>query len=148
MNDKIKYDYGKPRLALVPPESIRAIGEVMTYGVTKYYEGSWREVEPWRYRDAMMRHLVSYLEDPCGVDKESGLPHLWHLTTNAAFLCELEANNIAIKSSPLMKDNKKEEIKMRRYGLGNFVFDIFMSAISGGLWLIWIFVREMRGRRD
>lgn len=38
---------------------------------------------------------------------------------------------------------------MRRYGLGSFVFDIFMSAISGGLWLIWIFVREMRGlRRD
>ena len=38
---------------------------------------------------------------------------------------------------------------MRRYGLGNVVFDIFMSAISGGLWLIWIFVREMRGlRRD
>lgn len=32
---------------------------------------------------------------------------------------------------------------MRRYGLSNFIFDIFMSAIeSGGLWLIWIFVRE------
>ena len=107
MNDKIKYDYGKPRLALVPPESIRAIGEVMTYGVTKYYEGSWREVEPWRYRDAMMRHLVYYLEDPYSIDKESGLPHLWHLTTNAAILCELEANNIAIKSSPLMKDNER-----------------------------------------
>ena len=104
MNDKIKYDYGKPRLALVPPESIRAIGEVMTYGVTKYYEGSWREVEPWRYRDAMMRHLVYYLEDPYSIDKESGLPHLWHLTTNAAILCELEANNIATKSSPLMKE--------------------------------------------
>ena len=38
---------------------------------------------------------------------------------------------------------------MRRDGLCNFIFDIFMSAISGGLWLIWIFVREMRGlRRD
>ena len=38
---------------------------------------------------------------------------------------------------------------MRRYGLSKFIFDIFMSAISGGLWLIWIFVREMRGlRRD
>ena len=36
---------------------------------------------------------------------------------------------------------------MRRYTIFNFVFDIFMSAISGGLWLIWIFVREMRGRR-
>lgn len=23
-------------------------------------------------------------------DEESGLPHLWHLATNCAFLCELE----------------------------------------------------------
>lgn len=34
----------------------------------------------------------------------------------------------------------------RRYGLLNFLFDIFMIAITGGLWLIWIFVREMRNR--
>jgi hypothetical protein len=34
----------------------------------------------------------------------------------------------------------------RHYGLLNFVFDIFMVLITGGLWLIWIFVREMRGR--
>jgi len=32
------------------------------------------------------------------------------------------------------------------YGLLNFLFDLFMVAITGGLWLIWIFVREMRGR--
>lgn len=34
----------------------------------------------------------------------------------------------------------------RRYGLVNFLFDIFMIAITSGLWLIWIFVREMRRR--
>lgn len=38
----------------------------------------------------MYRHLVRYLDDPDGVDDESGLPHLWHLATNVAFLCELE----------------------------------------------------------
>lgn len=32
----------------------------------------------------------------------------------------------------------------KRYGLGAFMFDIIMCAITGGLWLIWIFVREMR----
>ena len=36
---------------------------------------------------------------------------------------------------------------MRRYGVGNFIFDLIMTSISGGLWLIWIFVREMRGMR-
>lgn len=35
---------------------------------------------------------------------------------------------------------------VRRYGVLNFLFDIFMCVITGGLWLIWIFVREMRNR--
>lgn len=32
----------------------------------------------------------------------------------------------------------------RRYGFGNFLFDMFMIFLTGGLWLIWIFIREMR----
>lgn len=32
----------------------------------------------------------------------------------------------------------------RRYGFMSFMLDIFMTAITGGLWLIWIYVREMR----
>ena len=34
----------------------------------------------------------------------------------------------------------------RRYGILHFLFDIFMVIITAGLWLIWIFVREMRNR--
>ena len=37
-----------------------------------------------------MRHMMAYLDDPRGVDEESGLPHLWHLACNVAFLCEME----------------------------------------------------------
>jgi len=32
----------------------------------------------------------------------------------------------------------------KRYGFFSFVFDVFMTLITSGLWLIWIFVREMR----
>ena len=88
--DEMKYDGGKPRLALVPSAAIKAIGEIMTYGADKYEEDGWKRVEPWRYRDALMRHLVEYLDDPISRDEESGFPHLWHMITNAAFLCELE----------------------------------------------------------
>lgn len=35
----------------------------------------------------------------------------------------------------------------RRYGCMSFLFDVFMTLITWGFWLIWIFVREMRGRR-
>lgn len=100
--DTLKYDGGKARLALVPPLAMKAIGEIMTYGLVKYDESSWKKVEAWRYRDALMRHLCEYLEDPYGIDDESGLPHLWHLITNAAFLCELENKQIqeVLKNEP------------------------------------------------
>lgn len=35
----------------------------------------------------------------------------------------------------------------KRYGCLGFLGDIFMVTITGGLWLVWIFVREMRRRR-
>lgn len=35
----------------------------------------------------------------------------------------------------------------RKYGFGNFILDVILTLITGGLWLIWIFVREMRNRR-
>ena len=34
----------------------------------------------------------------------------------------------------------------RRYGLSSFLLDVVLCLITGGFWLIWIFVREMRGR--
>lgn len=34
----------------------------------------------------------------------------------------------------------------RPYGCFAFLFDVFMTLITSGLWLIWIFVREMRNR--
>ena len=86
-----KADAGKPRLSLVPPEIIRAVARVREYGCAKYGSAdNWRRVEPERYRDALFRHLLAYIEEPAGVDEESGLPHLWHLACNAAFLCEME----------------------------------------------------------
>jgi len=36
--------------------------------------------------------------------------------------------------------------RKKKYGLGAFLFDIIMVIVTGGLWLIWIFVREMRRR--
>lgn len=42
----------------------------------------------------------------------------------------------------------EESISMRKkkYGFLSFLFDICLVALTGGLWLIWIFVREMRNR--
>ena len=94
-NDQtIKHDAGKIRPTLVPRQIIRAIAVVREYGVEKYGDSeNWKAVEPERYRDAMFRHMLAYLDDPLGVDNESGLSNLWHLATNVAFLIELEGKN-------------------------------------------------------
>ena len=33
------------------------------------------------------------------------------------------------------------------YGVFNFIGDVFMTVLTFGFWLIWIFVREMRRNR-
>jgi hypothetical protein len=38
-------------------------------------------------------------------------------------------------------------VQRKQYGCLYFLFDCFMTIFTGGLWLIWVFVREMRGRR-
>ena len=90
-NQTVKRDKGKLRLTLVPREIIRDIARVRMYGVEKYTDpDNWRKVEAERYRDALMRHMLDYLDDPDGVDAESGLSHLAHIACNVAFLCELK----------------------------------------------------------
>ena len=37
-------------------------------------------------------------------------------------------------------------VYQKHYGLGRFLFDCVMAILTGGLWLIWVFVREMRKR--
>lgn len=90
-NQTVKRDKGKLQLTLVPREIIRDIARVRMYGVEKYTDpDNWRKVEVERYRDALMRHMLDYLDDPDGVDAESGLSHLAHIACNVAFLCELK----------------------------------------------------------
>lgn len=87
-----KADAGKLELTMVPRNIIRCIAAVRMYGNQKYHDPeNWRTVKVTRYRDAMFRHMLAYLDDPQGVDEESGLPHLWHLACNVAFLCEMDS---------------------------------------------------------
>lgn len=105
-----KQDYGKAKLTLVPRRILWDIAAIREYGNNKYPEGgpdNWKAVEVDRYRDATYRHFLKYLDDPHGVDKESGLPHLWHLATNIAFLCEMEDMYLS-KSAEVVERLKKE----------------------------------------
>lgn len=58
------------------------------YGLAKYAEAEgWRSIEPERWHDALLRHILAIWEDPTHIDEESGLPSLYHVITNGSFLC-------------------------------------------------------------
>lgn len=85
-----KADAGKPRVSLVPMQIVRDIAVIRQYGVDKYKTvDNWKNVEVERYIDALGRHTLEFLNNPLGVDEESGYPHLWHIGCNVAFLSEL-----------------------------------------------------------
>ena len=110
-----KADAGKPRLTLVPRKIIWAIAKIREYGNKKYHDpDNWKKVDIQRYRDAAYRHFLAYLDDPTGVDEESGLPHLWHLACNIAFLCEMEEFDIS--------DRKDDEITLYANGVPYMTF--------------------------
>lgn len=97
-----KFDSGKPKLTLVPRQIIFDIAKVREYGVQKYKDpDNWKKVEIERYRDAAFRHFMAYLNNPYGVDDESGLPHLAHLACNIAFLCEMQKE---LYDTPIKKE--------------------------------------------
>ena len=90
-SQEAKHDEGKLQISLVPMQIVRDIAEVRMYGNRKYGDPeNWRQVEKQRYIDALLRHLLAYLEDPEGVDAESGIKHYKHVACNLAFICEME----------------------------------------------------------
>lgn len=77
-------------MKLIPVSIINAIRQTRLYGLKKYHDpNNWKQVEPSRYVDALLRHILAFAEDNQSLDAESGLPHLWHAACNLAFLCEM-----------------------------------------------------------
>lgn len=82
---------GKAKITLAPMQILKDIAEVREYGVKKYGSvDSWKEVPIEDYRDALLRHIIEYIKDPSGVDRESGIKHYKHIACNLAFICEME----------------------------------------------------------
>lgn len=85
-----KEDRDKPHPSYVPVEIIEAVMRVREYGNKKYHDPeNWKTVEPERYHEALLRHVLRAWNDPYAVDPESGLLHLEHIACNVAFLLAL-----------------------------------------------------------
>ena len=86
-----KADQGKPCPSLCPVSLIEAVTAVRMFGLQKYHDpDNWKKVEPERYHQAMLRHILAAWNDPYKIDPESGFPHIAHVATNIAFLLEMK----------------------------------------------------------
>jgi len=85
----MKFDNGKLRYDLIPPEAKKWLAEILTFGAAKYTPNSWQGIEIDRYLAAMERHINDWrmgIEN----DEESGLHHLKHALCNMMFITWIE----------------------------------------------------------
>lgn len=99
-HEGVKFDKGKLRFDLLPPEVENAIAQILTDGAVKYGERNWELGMAWsRPYAALRRHLIAWWSGQ-DTDPESGHPHLWHVLTNAAFLVAYEQRGIGEDDRP------------------------------------------------
>lgn len=89
-----KNDDGKLKLSDVPPEIVESVAKIRAYGNAKYADpDNWKRVDPDKFHNALLRHILRAWNDPYAVDPESGLLHLEHAACNIAFLLALRKEN-------------------------------------------------------
>ena len=89
----IKFDKNKLQYSLIPPEALKALAEVFTYGAIKYEANNWKlNNNKNRIIDALYRHLEAYRSGELN-DNESKLSHLSHAMVNIVFLLYIDKNN-------------------------------------------------------
>jgi hypothetical protein len=95
-----KNDTEKPRLDLIPPSIIFAMGDILTSGAGIYGDRNWEAGMLWhRPYGALQRHLNAWWAGE-SLDKESGKSHLWHAAAELAFLIEYEAKGTGQDDRP------------------------------------------------
>lgn len=109
-----KFDNGKVRIDLFPPEALIAISQVLTFGAQKYADRNWEEGMKWgRVFGALMRHLWAWWGGKGStsnsflfgeLDEETKMSHLWHAGCCIVFLITYEARGIG-------EDDRYERVK-------------------------------------
>ncbi len=95
-----KYDTGKNRYDLVPPEVLEQVVQIWTYGAVKYTDRNWEKGLAWgRLFSAAMRHLWAFWRGE-DVDAESKMPHLAHAACNCMMLLHYKTHRREFDDRP------------------------------------------------
>lgn len=76
----------KAPIHLIPVEAITGMANAFLMGIEKHGKHKFREgIQYTELIDSIMRHTLAFLNGEDN-DKESGMPHTWHIGANFAML--------------------------------------------------------------
>ena len=105
-----KDDQQKPRMDLIPPESMDALSRVLSDGADRYGDRNWEQGMRWgRLFAALMRHMWAWWRGET-TDPDSGRSHLWHALFCVASLVAYEQRGVG------QDDRPTAETKARKKG--------------------------------
>jgi hypothetical protein len=83
-----RFNTNKTRYDLATPFAQEQYAKVLTVGGLKYGDHNWQNGMPWTTVLASLERHVEKFKAGDDLDDESGLLHMAHVMTNAAFLIE------------------------------------------------------------
>lgn len=99
-NEGVKFDEGKVRMDLLPPELLESTAKVLTFGADKYGDRNWELGMAWsRPFGALMRHMWDWWKGE-EADPETGYSPLEHAACCIAFLISYEQRGIGEDDRP------------------------------------------------
>ncbi len=86
----LKYDGGKPRIDLIPPQFLLELGQLCSNGAVKYAPRNWEQGLRWgQVYSSLQRHALAFWSAPAGgpyLDPETNIHHLVGVAWNAMAL--------------------------------------------------------------
>ena len=81
----MRFNTGKMKWSLVHFKSLEPMIAVLMFWAKKYAPNNWKKwMNEQELLESMQRHLASMIDWEVN-DKESNLPHVWHLMCNCMF---------------------------------------------------------------
>lgn len=102
-----KFDGGKPRYDLIPPEALDALAQLYGIGAAKYADRNWEKgIKYSRVFAAMMRHAWAWWRGE-KIDLETGLSHMTSVAWNAFALFTYDARRMEdFNDNPALQEAK------------------------------------------
>lgn len=106
-NGGLRYDVGKARFDLIPPEFMEAIAQHYEIGARKYSDRNWeRGMSYCRCFASLMRHAWAWMQGE-DVDPETGSHHMIAVAWNAIALYTYYTRQIGEDDRPLSEEPKQ-----------------------------------------